>query len=253
MHIIDTHAHLEEIASLDAALERAKKAGVVAIIGVGVDLASNKRILEIADKYRGFVYPALGLHPGNMGDVAHREATFTQIESNLEGIVAIGEIGLDYFYKEARKEGEVRQAQRQAFSRALSFARDSGKPALIHSRGSWKDCLAIAQELNVNKAVFHWFSGPLDVLDKIIAAGYLISASPAAEYSPPHRQAIAKVPVEKLILETDSPVAYKGIVAEPSHVLKTLKAVATLRNSSEELIAVKTTSNAKGLFQLEID
>lgn len=253
MYTVDTHAHLEEIADLDAAMERAKKAGVMAIIGVGVDLASNKRILEIADRYRGFVYPALGLHPGNMGDAGHREAALKQIESNLERIVAIGEIGLDYFYKEARKEGEVREAQRQVFKRALTLARDSGKPALIHSRGSWQDCLAMAQNVKVNKAVFHWFSGSLDVLDKIIAAGYLISASPAAEYSPPHRQAIAKVPVDRLLLETDSPVPYKGVVSEPVHVLKTLKAVANLRNSSEELIAASTTENARKLFHLELD
>lgn len=250
MHIIDTHAHLEEIADLDAALNRAQKAGVEAIVGVGVDLASNKRILEIADKYRGFVYPALGLHPGNLGNMAHREATFQQIESNLERVVAIGEIGLDYFYKEARKEGETRHAQKQAFSRALSLARDSGKPALIHSRGSWQDCLSLAQESKVKKAVFHWFSGPLEVLDKIMAAGYFISASPAAEYSPPHRQAIAKVPVEKLILETDSPVAYKGVAAEPAYVLKTLKAVAGLRHLTEELISVTTTNNARSIFQI---
>ena len=111
----------------------------------------------------------------------------------------------------------------------------------------------MAQELGVKKAVFHWFSGPLDVLDNIMEVGYFISASPAAEYSPAHKQAIAKAMVDSLLLETDSPVAYKGVAAEPADVLRTLKAVANLRNSSEELIAVKTTSNAKGLFQLEFE
>ena len=253
MHVIDTHAHLEEITGLDAALERAKQAGVVAIIAVGVDLASNKRILEIADRYKGFVYPALGLHPGNLGDIAHREAAFQHIESNLERVVAIGEIGLDYFYKEARKEGEARQSQRQAFNRALSLARDSGKPALIHSRGSWKDSLALAQESGVKKAVFHWFSGPLDVLDKIMEVGYFISASPAAEYSPAHKQAIARATVDRLLLETDSPVTYNGVASEPAHVIRTLKAVAELKKSAVELIAETTSNNAKGLFHLKFD
>ncbi|MBF8264905.1 MAG: yjjV [Dehalococcoidia bacterium] len=250
MYIIDTHAHLDEIANLDDAVSRARRSGVIAIIGVGVDLKSNKRILEIADKYRGFVYPALGLHPGNLGDEEHREATFQQIELNLERAVAVGEIGLDYFYKETRKEGVTRQVQKQVFNRVLSLAKDSGKPALIHSRGSWQDCLDMALALKVERAVFHWYSGPMAVLDKIVASGYFISASPAAEYSLPHREAINKAPVDRLLLETDSPVAYKGVASEPAHVLRTLKAVVDLKNSTEEQVAIATTSSAKSLFGL---
>lgn len=253
MELVDTHAHLEEVVDLDAALARAKQAGVIAIIAVGSDLASNQRVLEIARKYPEFVYPALGLHPGSLGDDSHREATFQLMESNLGRAVAIGEIGLDYHYPEARLDGGVKPAQRQAFCRALSLARDSGKPALIHSRGAWQDCLALAQEMKVEKAVFHWFSGPPEVLKQVVAEGYFISATPAAQYSRPHRQALAQASVERLLLETDSPVVYRGEAAEPAHVLKTLKAVSEIKGIAPDLLARATTANAVGLFKLRID
>ncbi|MBI4289174.1 MAG: TatD family hydrolase [Chloroflexi bacterium] len=248
MHLIDTHAHLEEVADLDGALARAKQAGVVAVIAVGSDLASNQRILEIADRYRGFVYPALGLHPGNLGDIAHQEATFRLIETNLDRLVGVGEIGLDYHYRDARKSEEVRETQKRAYSRALALARDSGKPALIHSRGSWQDCVDLAQELKVEKAIFHWYSGPVDVLQQALSAGYFVSATPATEYSEGHRRALLHVGIERLMLETDSPVAYKGVPAEPAHVLKTLSAVSALKGAAADVIAQATTNNARKVF-----
>lgn len=253
MNLIDTHAHLEDLTDLDAAISRAKQAGVIAVIAVGSDLASNQQILRIADKYKGYVYPALGLHPGNLGDPAHIEATFQQIESNIEQVVAIGEVGLDYHYREARKEGEAREVQRQVYRRALSIARANNKPALIHSRGAWQDCLALTQELNVQKAVFHWFSGPMEVLNQIIAGGYFISATPAAEYSQAHRQALVQTPIDRLLLETDSPVVYRGQAAEPAHVMRSLGAVSALKNLAVGLVSETTTTNAKSLFQLNID
>lgn len=252
MKLVDTHAHLEEVLDLDSALARARQAGVAAVIAVGSDLSSNQRILEIADKHKGFVYPALGLHPGNMGDAAHVEAAFRLIELNLDRVIGIGEIGLDYHYREARKSPEVRDVQKQVFRRALSLARDSGKPALIHSRDSWRDCLAMVREVKVPKAVFHWYSGPLEVLFEIVATGYFVSATPAAEYSEAHRQALLQTPVENLLLETDSPVAYKGQAAEPSHVLKSLAAVSALKAMEPEATARATTDNAAKLFGIRI-
>lgn len=252
MKLVDTHAHLEEVTELDAALARARQAGVAAVIAVGSDLSSNEQILEIANTYKGFVYPALGLHPGNLGDAAHVEAAFRFVELNLDRVVGIGEIGLDYHYREARKSQEVRGAQKQVFRRALSLARDSGKPALIHSRGSWLDCLAMVHEEKVTKAVFHWYSGPLEILLGLVADGYFVSATPAAEYSEGHRQALLQTPLDNLLLETDSPVVYKGQASEPSHVLRSLAAVSALKAVESEAIARATTENAARVFGIRV-
>ena len=137
--------------------------------------------------------------------------------------------------------------QRKVFTGLLELAKKNGKPVSVHSRGAWQDCVGISREIGIKKAVFHWFSGPTSTLEEILENGYYVSATPAVAYSPEHRNIVMNTPLDNLLLETDSPVAYRGQISEPSHVLKTLAAVAELKGK-EEVIAEKTTSNSKHLF-----
>ena len=161
--LIDSHAHLEELGDLDPAIDRAREAGVVAIVAVGSDYESNNRVLEIAARHEGFVYPALGLHPGvldRVGPSLERDLQF--IESHLGRAVAIGEVGLDYHKRVLGGAGKERQ--QAVFRTVLSLGRQHRKPVIIHSRYAWKDCLALTAESGVEAAVFHWFTGPASVL-----------------------------------------------------------------------------------------
>jgi len=111
--------------------------------------------------------------------------------------------------------------------------------------------LNLVRQAEITHAVFHWYSGPMEILDKILDYGYLISATPAAEYSEHHKAAIIRTPLDSLLLETDSPVVYQGERSEPSHVFKTLDAVSTIKGVSKEQVAKTTTNNAIKFFDLE--
>ncbi|MFQ6095714.1 MAG: TatD family hydrolase, partial [Candidatus Bathyarchaeia archaeon] len=115
-----------------------------------------------------------------------------------------------------------------------------------------KDSVEMTIEAEVKKAVFHWFTGPTDSLERLLEHGYFVSATPAAEYSKEHRRVIEKTPLENLLLETDSPVNYRGLEAEPAHVAKSLSAVAKLKGISESIVAERTTENASSLFGLKV-
>lgn len=254
--LVDSHAHLEEMADLDLVIARARKSGVVTIIAVGSDYESNKRTLEVAEKYKPWVYPALGSHPWDTeAALASLDRNLHFIEDHLGEIVAIGEIGLDYHKAVLKRGGKERQ--KYLFGNLLELARKGGKPALIHSRYAWRDSLAVVTEAKVEKAVFHWYTGPVNVLRDILSQGYFISATLAAEYHEEHRRAIKETPLERLLLETDSPVIYRqGLEvahkAEPADVVLSLYAVAQLKGVEPVIIGEKTTENALGFYQINL-
>jgi len=250
--LIDTHAHLDEIKSLEQAITEAKSTNVIAIIGVGSDYESNQKILELARGYKDFVYPALGLHPWNItGSEIDRNLAF--IESHIDKAVAIGEIGLDY-HKRVRTRAE-KDLQKDVLRKILRIARTYDKPVIIHSRYAWRDSFNLVEEAQLEKVVFHWYTGTSSVLRDIVAQGYFISATPAVEYHQEHRRAVREIPLERLLLETDSPVVYRReseaeYEARPAHVLRALQGAARLKGISQTQIAEATTENALRLFGL---
>jgi len=254
-NLIDTHAHLDELKNLDLMLEEAKEVGIIAIVAVGSNQQSNIKTLEISQKHHRFVYPALGLHPWELGNLGTFEIddNLQFIEQNIASAVAIGEIGLDYdkrVVKAASKE-----LQKEVLGRLLGIARKCGKPAIIHSRYAWKDALHLIQDVGIDKAVFHWFTGFSSVLKGIIDGGYFVSATPAAEYHEEHRRAVKEAPLPRLFLETDCPVTYGRATryeSKPTDVLRSLGAVSQLKGIAEATIAEQTTRNAVSFFSLDI-
>ncbi|MFC1990666.1 TatD family hydrolase [Chloroflexota bacterium] len=251
--LIDTHAHLEEIKGLEQVLTEARAANIMAIIAVGSDYESNQKVLQLARVYKGFIYPALGLHPWNLKDSEiDRDLQF--IEAHIKEAIAIGEVGLDY-HKKVRARAE-KDTQKHALSEILKIARTHNKPAIIHSRYAWRDSLDSVQAAQLEKAVFHWYTGPSSVLKDIIGQGYFISATPAVEYHEEHRRAIKETPLENLLLETDCPVVYRRgsefeYESRPADILRALRGVAGLRGVSESQIAEATTDNALRFFCLQ--
>jgi len=254
--LIDTHAHLDELRNLDLMLEEAKKAGVIAIVAVGSNYQSNMKTLEISQQHRRFVYPALGLHPWELGNLGTFEIdkNLRFIEQNIASAVAVGEIGLDYdkrVLKVASKE-----LQKEVLGRLLDIARKYAKPAIIHSRYAWKDALYLIQDIGVSKSVFHWFTGFSSVLRDIIDGGYFVSATPATEYHEEHRRAIKEAPLSRLLLETDCPVTYgreARYESQPADILRSIRAVSRLKEIAEATIAEQTTRNAIDFFSLDLD
>ena len=244
MQLVDSHAHLDQVEDVPRSLERAQASGVIAVVAVGMDLASNKRVLDMAAAYPGLVYPALGIHPWAV-EASELEETLEFVRSHIHDCVAVGEIGLDYWIKKDRK------LQREAFTQLLEIAVEHAKPVSTHSRGSYEDVLRMVKESGTDKAVFHWYSGPLEITKEIVDCGYYVSATPAAEYSKKHRDVLQTVPLDNLLLETDCPVKYNNIKSEPSNVCVSLEAVAKLKDEDPEVVAETTTKNSMRLFNLD--
>ncbi len=243
LKLIDTHAHLDEIQDLEGALSRAREAGVRAIVAVGTDLGSNEKILQLADQFPQFILPAVGLHPWRL-DGADLEANFQFLEKELPRCLALGEVGLDFAIQTpGGKQEEVLQ-------KILAIASREKKPVLLHARRAWAETFRLLKSFKIEKAVFHWYSGPSDVLQQIFAQGYFISATPAAAYSEKHRQAIQAAPLGKLLLETDCPEIYRGKPSEPKDILTTLRSVGEIKDQPSEEIAVQTFLNTIEFFQL---
>jgi TatD DNase family protein len=248
--LIDTHAHLEEIEDLETALAAAREAGVVAIIAVGSDMASNDKVLGIAARYPDFVYSALGYHPESIKG-SEIEANLNFIRANIGKVVAVGEVGLDY--AKWVRAAAAKDLQKRVFRDILKIAKENDKPVLVHSRYAWRDALDAVVEAEVQKAVFHWYTGTSGVLRDIITHGYYLSVTPAVAYHEEHRRAVKEAPLDRLLLETDTPVVYaRGREGEfkssPADVVRSLRGAAALKGLSETEMAQITSENAERLF-----
>jgi TatD DNase family protein len=254
LNLIDTHCHLDQIENIDAALEEAKKVGVEAIIAVGTDLKSNIKNLEIAKNTQNIkVFAALGIHPTEIIE-EEVEDTLKFIRENILKAKAIGEIGLDYWHKKVKKDKEAKDKQKSVFIAQLQIAKEFNLPVIVHSRGAWQECWELTISQGIEKAVFHWYSGPVDILREIIQQGFLISATPALAYSAQHQEAIKTAPLENILIETDSPVFYqnneKGFSARPEDVVVSLKLLSELKNIPEAEVKIAATKNAVNFFNI---
>lgn len=254
MNLIDTHAHLDSVKDIEGAMQRANDAGVSTIVAVGENRQANQKNIELSQQFQQpRIVVALGIHPGNIeSDQIDIECDF--IQEHIHEAQAIGEIGLDFWYKWVRKDTQKKDEQRQVYRRLLQIAHDHHLPALIHTRGTWREAFEITREMEIQHAVFHWYSGPLDVLEDILAQGYFVSAAPSIAYSPEARSAMEVAPVEQTLIETDSPVYYKncdgGLAAEPKDVFCTLKHYALLKQRDAQDLAHILNKNAEKIFGL---
>lgn len=256
MHIYDTHAHIDQLENLDQAMKDAAAVNVKGVVAISMDLKSCHQLLQIKRKYSTpKVNIAMGMHPSEVS-LDDLPKVIEMIRTHHKELVAVGEIGMDFWYKWVKKDEAKQNEQRQAFRALLQVAKEFNLPAVIHSRGCWQECLDIVKEVGNIKALFHWYSGPLDVLDQIIAAGFYVSTSPSVDYSPQSRAAMAHAPIERTLIETDCPVTYtdqdteESFKAAPKDVWWTLKAYAALKELTPEQALPILNQNAEKFFNL---
>jgi TatD DNase family protein len=252
--LIDSHCHLDfpELSSdLEAVLARAKSEGVGYIINIGASLEGSIRSLELAAKY-DFIFASVGLHP-------HEADKFNQdIENELsilaakEKVVAIGEAGLDYY-----KNYSAIENQRVLFKAMLRLAKEKNLPLVIHSREAQADTLKILKEEAIKKAVVHCFSGDELFLRQCLDAGFFISFTCNITYKKAQglRDLIVKMPLERLMLETDAPFlapeGLRGRRNEPGNVKILAQEISRLRGVSLEEISEITSQNTINFFSLK--
>lgn len=248
MKIIDTHAHLYDLKDPDQVLLEAGQAGVSDVIVLGVDAASNEQHLQLLARTWSAFHPrlhlAIGIHPGNITTAAATEASLALIRSHAQKIVAVGEIGLDYHYKWVVNDEGKQKEQRDVFERQLILAKEFDLPVVVHARNAFRDALDMTLASGAQKADFHWFTGPLDILKEILDAGYRVSVSPAVAYSQ-EAQAVARyVPLDRLLIETDTPV--RGWT--PKDVWRSLEALSLIKGLAQEDLLDQVNRNARNFF-----
>lgn len=242
-NLIDGHVHLSEIEHTERAIEHAVNAGVKRMVAVAMSLDSCRKTLVLADRFPEIILPAIGYHPWSI-KAEDVEDTLIFITQNIHRCVALGEVGLDYKVKVKKK------LQKAVFSKLLNLAVTINKPVIIHSRFSHQRTYEMAVEAGVEKAVFHWYSGPVDILDNIIASGFFVSATPALAHSPHHQTAMKRAPVERILIETDAPVQYGDRVSEPADLKETLFHLSRIKKIPEDELAGIVTKNAERFFGL---
>jgi TatD DNase family protein len=246
MGLIDTHVHLDAVSPVEPALIRAKDAGIKGVVAVGIHLSSNIRILELAKWFPDMVFPAIGYHPWFI-DEPDIDATLRFIDEHLPGSIALGEVGLDYKVKTPKV------LQKTVFKETLNLARKHAKPVNIHARYAFDRTLEMVRKAGVSKAVFHWYSGPEDILDDLLDNGFFISATPALSYSQAHCAAVKRAPINRILVETDAPETYQGVVSEPATLIETLRHLSRIKNLPVEQVARITAANARFFYGIDMD
>ena len=241
--LIDGHVHLSEIEPAEKAVENAEHAGVKRMVAVAMNLDSCEKTLALAHRFPDAVLPAIGYHPWSIKE-EDMEDTLIFITQNIHRCVAVGEVGLDYKVKVRKK------LQKEVFSKLLNLAVKVHKPVIIHSRFSYQRTYEMAVKAGVRMAVFHWYSGPKDILDNIIESGFFVSATPALAYSPHHQAAMKRAPVERILIETDAPVQYGDRASEPADLQETLFHLSRIKKMPEDQLANVVTKNAETFFGL---
>ncbi len=254
----DTHAHLDLSPLCDAeddVVRRAREAGVTHIVTIGIDSESDVKAIEIAHRHGG-VYAAVGLHPHDASGCSEDLLARLDRLSRCDKVVAVGETGLDFF-----RDRSPRDAQRAAFREQVRLARKRNLPVVVHDRDAHEEILSILSEEKASEVggIIHCFSGDLAMARRAIGMNFLISLPGAITYKGTETQteAVRRLPLEKLLIETDSPfltpVPHRGKTNEPAYVPLVAKRIAEIKGLSVEDVARVTTRNAKQIFRIPVD
>lgn len=273
--LIDTHAHLFSFdfaqdkwpgsGGWEGVIQRAKAAGVKKIIVPGTDAASSAKAIEMAREYPGTIYAAVGIHPeellNNQAPITNNQTRFNDqilqlIQENREQVVAVGEIGID-LYGDAIQSTLL--AQKELFRMQSELAIEFDLPVIIHTRNSFAETWEVLSGLpKMPRGQFHCFSGTEEELSELLERGYYVSFCGNISWSKRVRRMTAIVPVDRLLLETDSPfMVPRNIhgepvspVNEPSRVRMLAEILAETRGISVATLEEQTTANVHTLFDI---
>jgi TatD DNase family protein len=252
--LVDTHAHLQW-ASFDKdrekVISRARKAGVNCIVNIGFDVDGSREAIELAERYEG-LYATIGIHPHNATQLNQSVLDNLRELSESPKVVAIGEIGLDYY-----RNLSPRQTQKEAFEAQLLLAEELNLPVVIHDRNAHIDTFEVLSKFKGKiYGVMHCFSGSREMAELCIKLDFSISfAGPVTFPNARKLHEIAKwIDLHKILLETDSPwlapQKMRGKRNEPAFLPFIAEDVAKLKGTSVNKVAEATTENARKVFQL---
>jgi TatD DNase family protein len=258
MKLVDAHIHFsdaEYAKRTDELVAEAKRSDVVALVSNSMDFETSMGSLRLAEKYRGVVHPALGIHPWNVNVLKENELEETlkliSEQSQKKSVVAIGEIGLDYKYE------KIWDKQLMVFDKMLRLAEELALPVIIHSRGTTAQIVDMLPSYNLKRVLLHWFSHPVSALSKAVDHGYFISEGPPVAYSNGIREVVRRVPLANFLTETDGPVIYRkipfnGQLTRPSFIRTVVEAAAEVKQMDVVDVAEQVARNFEEFFSVKL-
>jgi len=258
MSLIDTHVHLnfpQFHSDLEAVIERCWDYGLVSMVNVGTDLTTSQESINLATRFAN-IYATVGLHPH---DADHWEEQINGLKSlaRQPKVVAIGEIGLDYFRNLASHENQV-----EAFRAQLDLAIQIGKPVVLHCRDAYTEMMAILEEDYIPKignrlpGIVHCFNAGPAYAQRFLKLGFYLGINNLATYptNTSLHEALKIIPLDRIVLETDCPFlppeSLKHQRCEPIYVGEVVKKIAEIKEVSRERVETVTTANAQTIFNL---
>lgn len=251
--IFDTHAHYDNQAfdeDRETLLTSLTNAGIGRVVNIGASLESTKRTLELMEQYP-FIYGAVGVHPSESGELKEEDMAWLESLLRREKVVAVGEIGLDYYWKEP----EI-SIQKHWFIRQLDLARRHSLPVVIHSRDAAKDTLDImkAEKAGEIGGVIHCFSYSREMAREYLNMGFYLGIGGVSTFQNARhlKEVIAYAPLEKLVLETDcpylAPVPHRGKRNSSLYLPLVVQAIAEIKGITREQVEDQTWENGVVLF-----
>ncbi len=251
--IFDTHAHYYDEAfdpDRDALLSALPERGVALVVCPGCDLASSEQSVALAGRYP-FLYAAAGYHPENLEGVSLSDLDGVRALCGHEKVVAVGEIGLDYYWV---KTPEGRAFSRDMFDAQLSLAEELDLPAIVHDRDAHRDCLDMVRAHPNARGVFHCYSGSLEDAKVLVDRGWMLSFTGNITFQKARRapEILKWLPLDRLMLETDAPYMapepWRGRRCDSAMIARSAETVARLRGLTREEVEDITLENGKRFF-----
>lgn len=249
--LIDSHCHLlsSEYDDVKKAINDAFKSGVDKIIVNGYDLKSSIEAVELSKEYEN-LYVAIGIGPENIDSITDEDIKSIKALVNNKKVVAIGEIGLDYYWTKENKERQI-----YVFEEMLKIAKESNLPVIVHNRDATKDIYELLKEYNV-KGIIHCFSGSVETAKEFIKLGFLIGIGGVVTFkNAKHlKEVVQNIPMSCISLETDSPYLtpepFRGKKNNPAYLTYIVKKIAELKGINEEEVSKVTSCNVISKFDL---
>ena len=251
--IFETHAHYDDgkfDKDREELLSSMKENGIGTIVNVGSDMESSRWTVKAVERY-SMMYGAVGVHPSETGRMKQEDIEELRQLSQGEKIVAIGEIGLDYYWV---KDVEGRRAQAEIFRAQMRLAGRLGLPVIIHGREAHLDSLTIVEQYPKVRGVFHCYSGSVELAKRLLDLGYLLSFTGVLTYKNARKavEVVRATPLDRLMIETDAPymapVPYRGKRNSSLYVYRMAEAIAEIKDLPLETVIAQTTENGKRLF-----
>jgi TatD DNase family protein len=252
--LYDSHTHLDDERFDDdreEVIQRAFDQGIYGFINIGCDMSSSERSVALAQQYPT-IYAAVGVHPHEAESVIEADYEQLALWTAQAKVVAIGEIGLDYYY-----DNSPRLVQQQVFIRQLAVARQTNMPVIIHARDAQGDLMRILRnEGRGLTGIIHCYSGSLETARELVAQGFYLGIGGSLTFTNAKKlkQIVTELPIAAFVVETDcpylTPTPYRGRRNEPAYVGLVAQEIAALKQSTVEQVAEVTTKNLQDLFGL---